>query len=145
MIGRNRAIAAWSVTVAYAGALAVASLLPSGTGALRGWDAALSPTLQNVLHVPAYAALVILASLAVSVSPRTGRSGILWVALACGVFGAGLESAQAGIPGRMASALDVMLNTAGVAAGALTLLLCGARGPWRHPLSKARNEAETAS
>lgn len=44
----------WLLVLFYGLILAIASLLPSGTGPLNGWDASLSPSLQNLLHFPAY-------------------------------------------------------------------------------------------
>ena len=106
------------ITAAYVLALAAASLLPSGTGPLRGWDTALAPSLQNALHVPAYAVLLLLA--AASLARPTGLSNIAIAVIACGCFtyGAALEFAQAAIPGRFGSLTDILLNAVGVAAGA---------------------------
>ena len=115
MIRRKKVILA--VTCLYVLLLSAASLLPSGTRALGGWDLSISPDLQNALHVPAYAALQILATLCVWSLLRAGLAAGLWVALACCLFGSLLECAQAFIPGRMASLTDVLLNLAGVAAG----------------------------
>ena len=103
----------WVITAAYAALLAALSLLPSGTGLLSGWDTAISATLQNLLHVPAYAALVALIAWAL------GRPTLPWlglVALACCAFGGLLECAQAMIPGRFGSVTDMLLNVAGAAA-----------------------------
>ena len=104
----------WVITAAYAALLAALSLLPSGTSLLSGWDTAISPTLQNLLHVPAYAALVALIVWALG-RPTLPRLGL--VALACCAFGGLLECAQAVIPGRFGSVTDTLLNVAGAAAG----------------------------
>lgn len=111
------------VMFVYAGVLAVVSLLPSGTGVLGGWDRAIAPTVQNVLHVPAYCVLFLLGILCLRNSTRTGFVVILIVVLACGAFGVGLEFAQAFIPGRMGSILDVLLNFAGVGMGLFAVIL----------------------
>jgi len=124
--------------LAYASALAIASLLPSGTGSLRGWDSAISPGIQNLLHVPAYAVLFVLASLAAASAGRRGLRTLIWVGLACCAFGAALEAAQAAIPGRMGSPLDALLNVAGVAGGALATLL------WRTSFRRTPPGAEAA-
>lgn len=107
----------------YVGVLAVVSLLPSGTGVLGGWDRSIAPTIQNVLHVPAYCVLFLLGMLCLRNSTRAGFVVILTVVLACGAFGAGLEFAQAFIPGRMGSVVDVLLNFAGVGLGLLAVIL----------------------
>jgi len=58
-MSRRNGKLAWLITLGYAVVLTVVSLLPSGgTGPLAGWDTAISPGLQNLLHVPAYGVLV---------------------------------------------------------------------------------------
>jgi VanZ family protein len=109
----------WSLAILYAGLLAVGSALPSGTGPLKGWDASLSPGVQNLLHFPAYALLAALVLLAVG--KPAGAAPILPImaaALSCVAYGALLEGLQAaGIPGRTGSVSDVIWDTAGVATG----------------------------
>ncbi len=114
--------AARGIAGAYILLLAVVSLLPSGTGVLGGWDTTISPGLQNLLHIPAYAVLVILVVLALRPSFKTGLTGMAWVSLGCCVFGVVLEFAQAVIPGRTGSLTDVLLNAAGVVIGCLTAI-----------------------
>ena len=109
----------WVVTAAYAALLAAVSLLPSGTGLLSGWDTAVSPRLQNLLHVPAYGVLVALIVWALG-RPTLPRLGL--AALACCAFGGLLECAQAVIPGRFGSVTDMLLNLAGAAAGVPVVL-----------------------
>jgi hypothetical protein len=48
----------WFATATYAALLAVGSLLPSGASAPLQWDAALTPSVQNALHVPMYGGLL---------------------------------------------------------------------------------------
>ncbi len=112
----------WAVTAAYAILLAIGSLLPSGSDVLGGWDAAISPTLQNALHAPAYTGLVILGSLAWG-RPSLGRLAL--IALACVALGALLEFAQAWIPGRTASLTDGLANTGGAVVGCLAMGVWG--------------------
>ncbi len=114
---RRSAGAWWAVTAAYGLALATASVLPSGEDAPGGWDKAISPSLQNALHVPAYAGLAWLACAAWSRSGGMHLRQVLAVFVAAVVFGVALEFAQAGIPGRTASAWDAVLNVAGAAVG----------------------------
>ncbi len=73
----------WITTWAYILALVAATILPSGTNTFGGWDLAVTPALQNVLHVPAYALLAILVFLALSTSHTLGGREILWIGLAC--------------------------------------------------------------
>ena len=132
----GRAIRA--AAVGYALVLAAVSLLPSGAGPLGGWDAAVSPRIQDLLHVPAYAALFVLASVAAASADRRGPGTLILIALACCALGVGLEAAQAAIPGRMGSLADALLDLAGVAAGALAVIL------WRASAGRTRPGPEAA-
>ncbi len=110
----------WLAAGAYALTLALVSLLPSGDSAPAQWDKAISPTTQNVMHVPAYAVLAIL------MCGLVGRgiiTRVLPAFLACGAYGGILECAQAAIPGRMGSFSDALLNVVGAAAGCLAMLV----------------------
>jgi len=98
------------------------SLLPSGTDMVGDWDAAISPGLQNMLHVPAYIALVILAFLALCPSFNIRLMGIVLLSLSCCIFGMMLEFAQIVIPGRTGSLTDAMLNVIGVIIGSLIII-----------------------
>jgi len=125
-------------TAGTAVALALVSLLPSGQGRLAGWDAALSPSLQNLLHVPAYAVLTVLAALAASSAPRAGAGLLIGAALACSVFGAALEYFQTIIPGRTGSAMDAGLNAVGAAVGAVVVAV------WQRGCPRRRRDAATS-
>lgn len=110
---------------AYVAALALVSLLPSGSQAPGGWDASISPGLQNLLHVPAYTALVLLAAWAV---PAARRGPVLaLLAVACCAYGVALEFAQGYIPGRTGTATDALLNAAGAVLGLLAFWAVGRR------------------
>ncbi len=120
-----KALPKWSIWItawAYILALVAATILPSGTNTFGGWDLAVTPALQNVLHVPAYALLAILVFLALSTSHTLGGREILWIGLACCAFGLLLEFLQAAIPGRMASLTDALLNLCGIVVGCLALM-----------------------
>jgi len=112
---RKRTIRA--IAVVYACALGAASLLPSGSHVLGRWDAAISTTTQNLLHVPAYAGLVVLVAIATGLSRTVRPWRLLAIAGVCLGYGLLLEVAQAAIPGRVGSATDALLNAVGVAAG----------------------------
>jgi len=107
------------LALGYAGVLAAVSLLPSGVGTLSGWDTAISPGLQNLLHVPAYGLLVWLVARAMDL--RRLRHLAL-AAAACAAFGGLLECAQAAIPGRFGSMEDMLLNLAGTVAAVPIML-----------------------
>jgi len=105
----------WVTTCGYALLLVAVSLLPSGIGPLSGWDAAVGPALQNLLHVPAYGLLV---GLTAGVAGLSRLRHLALAAACCAAFGGLLECAQAAIPGRLGSLDDVLLNAVGSAAGA---------------------------
>lgn len=121
--------------VAYVGLIALLSLLPSGTGWLRGWDASVTPNLQNLLHLPAYAVLLLLAWGCLPRPKAAGAASLLAVAATCVAYGVALEFAQTIVPGRTGSLSDVMLNAGGVGI-ALTLLLA-----WRWLMPAGKVEA----
>ena len=103
---------------AYAVALAAVSLVPSGSGAMARWDSAISPGVQNLLHLPAYALLAALAVLSLAGSGRLPPAAVLWIAAGCCAFGIVLECAQSAIPGRTGSVADALANVVGISVGA---------------------------
>lgn len=109
------------LSVAYAAALVVVSVLPSSGPGQGGWDTALSPKTQNILHVPAYTVLMIVTAAAWDAS-RSRPWRLVAVALGAIALGAALEGVQAMVPGRMGSLSDALLNAAGVGLGAVMLL-----------------------
>lgn len=112
----------WFATAAYAALLAAGSLLPSGSGPLRGWDTAITPSVQNALHVPMYGVLVMLVLAALA---RWTPVSVGAAAAVCCTYGGLLECAQAAIPGRTASVSDAVLNAAGVGVGLLAAMGLG--------------------
>jgi VanZ family protein len=127
---------AWPAAAVYWALLATASLLPSGTGPLKGWDAALAPDVQDALHLPAYSGLVILLVLAWSTRFRTGAAAVLVITVACIAFGTAMEAAQYFIPGRTCSLMDGLVNTVGAVLGCLVVIA------WRR-LRSAKAQAST--
>ena len=111
----------WFATAAYAALLAVVSLLPSGASAPLQWDAALTPNIQNVSHVPAYAILAVLATAAWLKGRPAGVAAMTICGAVCAAYGAALELAQALVPGRTASLADGVSNLAGVIVGVLAI------------------------
>jgi VanZ family protein len=114
-----------AATFVYALLLAAASLAPSDRGGLGGWDADLSPTLQNALHVPAYAVLFVLAASCLRNRASAKFVMRMVIALACGLFGGMLEWAQAFVPGRTGSLSDALVNLGGVCLGFLLVVSYG--------------------
>ncbi len=95
------------------------TLLPSGVDApLSGWDASVSPSVQNVLHLPAYALLVVLLAAAFGRSARRPWPALAAITAGCIAFGIGSEWLQAAfIPGRYGSLTDALSNTVGCVVG----------------------------
>lgn len=69
--------------------------------------------LDKLLHFSAFAALAVSSALAVS----TGRRNSVIIAAALLLYGALIEILQLRVPGRDASALDLLADAAGIAAG----------------------------
>lgn len=103
--------------VTYVILLALASLLPSGadTPYIGGWDAEISPTFQDLAHIPAYMILTILVLATMSTrNTRPSTRSVLLIAALCITFGVVLEWLQARfIAGRTGSVSDALLNTLG--------------------------------
>ena len=107
----------WIITAAYAFVLVVASVLPSGKDVLYNWDQGIAPSLQDALHVPAYAVLVVLMSASWTLPQKGGFRRLLLVLVAGCLLGVVLEVAQIWISGRGAALGDALMNVVGVLAG----------------------------
>jgi VanZ family protein len=107
----SRLVFVWLPVVAWAGLIFALSSIPDlGTG-LGGWDL----VLRKAAHVAEYAILGALLTRAV-VSP--------WAAFALGtLYALTDELHQHFVPGRQASVLDVLIDAAGVAVGAVAVRL----------------------
>ena len=78
-----------------------------------------TPVIQNMLHIPAFAILSIL-WLSVLKTCQTDRGKrLIFVLLLATAFGIVNELIQMGVPGRYAGTLDLCLNTVGVLTGVL--------------------------
>lgn len=82
----------------------------------------INPTMQNILHVPAFAILSIL-WLQVLKQQRNAGKGILFVLLMSAGFGILNELIQLSIPGRYPSVIDICFNTIGALCGVLLYLI----------------------
>lgn len=79
----------------------------------------LQPSVQNFLHIPLYGLLQWLWMRAFQKPERSGAAVIGLAALIVGVYGIFDEIHQAFVPGRYASAQDVLLNIVGMFCAAL--------------------------
>jgi len=119
-MSRRRSARFWSgCLLAYAILLAAVSLLPGGDAAPLKWDSSITPTMQDIGHVLAYAILALLALGMARASHRLSVAGVVLIFVACCGLGALLEAGQWFIPGRTCSPSDALANVAGVAAGTL--------------------------
>ena len=85
------------------------------------------PSVQNALHVPAYAALTLAWRWALGAwlrTPSAAAFGACVIASACGVLD---EWNQSFVPGRFASLTDIALDVAGVALGIWLAAWMGSR------------------
>jgi len=117
----------------YMALLAFASLMPVNP------DSALGATetrrfVNNLLHVPAYTMLAVgwVVCLERWTARASGlRTAVVAFALAA-LYGGLLEAAQAWVPGRVASAGDLLLNTGGAACGLAFAILWKRRSESSH-------------
>jgi|SRR5688500_10840615 len=117
----SRLASAWLPVVAWAALIFTLSSIPDlGTG-LGGWDLAL----RKAAHVAEYAVLGALLFRALSLAghPFHAASTVAWAWLIGATYAASDELHQHFVPGRQASALDLVLDAAGVAVGALAIRL----------------------
>ena len=133
-----------AAAIVYTALLTLTSLLPSGTGPLKGWDASVSPDLQDALHLPAYGGLVVLWVLAWSTRFRAGTAAVLLITLLCIAFGAAMETAQYFIPGRTCSLNDGLVNTLGTTLGCIGVIAWRRLRPAKTPVSNSPRVQESA-
>jgi len=97
------------VTLGYMCVLFILSSIPGG----RENGPLVSPTVADVLHVPAYGLLALLWILTLRVHGVTDYRSMYVAFLVASAYGTLTELNQVWIPGRFPSALDVMFNVAG--------------------------------
>jgi len=120
--------AVWVIVTLYTAGLVLGSVLQPGSKLASGWDTAITPSLQNVLHFPCYAGLALLLTQALW---STGGRQAWYVPLAAVLtmlMGLVLEGVQAYIPGRTASLADAVVNGFGAAFAGLAMQLIADRG-----------------
>jgi len=116
-VNRRAALALWFMTFLYLIILAYGSLLPSGKRLplIGVWDASLSSAMQNMLHMPAYALLMICVSLSMSATLRYRPLAVILSVITSFGIGIFMEHAQGSVAGRTVSNVDILLNGAGIA------------------------------
>ena len=77
----------------------------------------LTPTLQNLLHIPAFAGLALLVMRSRLGAGVDARKRSLFVFAACAASGVVCELIQIYVPGRFAGADDALFNAVGVLVG----------------------------
>ncbi len=123
------AAAVWILAGAYAFMLIQANRLYDGQYLpfLGVWNSGLSSDMQNILHMPAMALLMVLVSLALSTVLRRRFWVVVLSLMICIAAAFMLEKMQGGIAGRQNRLSDVLVGAAGIALG-----LPGAMA-WRWP------------
>ena len=103
-----------AITIAYMSLILATSLVPQFR--IRDFMT-LSPIIQNMLHIPMFAALSIL-FLQIARNYDLGRrkAGVLTFVF-CGIFGLLNEIIQTFVPGRFGGLMDIGLNSMGAIAG----------------------------
>ena len=106
--------------VAYMALILLTSLIPMD-GNIQGLRSMvdLKPTLQNLLHIPAYGILTVLGLGLAGVDETNRLKKITLVLLLVMAFGILNEAVQMLIPGRYAGVMDLGLNTIGALSGLL--------------------------
>jgi VanZ family protein len=104
----------------------------------------MTPAVQNALHVPAYAALTLAWRWALGAWMRSPVSCALVACAIASVCGVLDEWHQSFVPGRFASATDVVLDIAGVALGISLAAWIGSRtGAFKPPVSAQKGGSDT--
>ena len=122
----------WKIVLifAYMAALALVSVIPMDPGAAHiRFLVNMNPALQNVLHLPAYAALTILWMQVLTQRGRHGLSRLCTALLLGAGFGLANEAMQILIPGRYPSLMDTLANLAGSGLGVLVYIGVERRSP----------------
>jgi VanZ like protein len=117
----SRLASAWLPVVAWAALIFTLSSIPDlGTG-LGGWDLAL----RKAAHVAEYAVLgaLLFRALSLAGQPFHAASTVAWAWLIGAAYAASDELHQHFVPGRQASALDLVFDGVGVAFGVLAVRL----------------------
>ncbi len=121
-----------AVIISYMALIAFLSLIPMDPGASHFRVLLkVKPTLQNLMHIPAYAALTILWMQVFAQYGRKGLSRIIPALLVSSGFGLANEVAQSLIPGRYASLTDALTNLFGAGLGVLVYVTVERISPGR--------------
>ena len=125
---------AWKITlvVLYMAFIAFLSLIPMDAGATRFKILlAVKPTIQNLMHIPAYAALSILWMQVFTQYGRRGFARLVPALLVSVLFGVANEAAQSFVPGRYPSLTDALTNLFGAGSGVAVYIAAERMAPGR--------------
>jgi hypothetical protein len=117
----SRLASAWLPVLAWAALIFTLSSIPDlGTG-LGGWDLAM----RKAAHLVEYAILgaLLFRALSVAARPLPAASTVLWTWLIGATYAASDELHQHFVPGRQASAVDLIVDAVGVAVGVVAVRL----------------------
>ncbi len=111
-INRARAVLLWLIALGYLWVVYRASVsyrLP----VIGTWNRGISNELQNLLHMPAYAMLMVCMSLALTASIRFRLVGVIFSVIICFSFGVLMEYVQKTV-GRTFDKSDIILDSIGI-------------------------------
>jgi len=132
-------VSAWLLMLAYLGVVIKGSLMKPGVYIpfIGQWGSQLTPQVQDMLHLPAYAVLMCCISMALTATFRNRFFCVAMSLLFCFVTGILLEEAQKYVPGRVSSSGDMYMNFAGTLLG----LPAAVSWRWRHNTAELMAEA----
>ncbi len=111
--GQKRSL---GLLLGYMAVILVLSLIP-GSGTTGDLLGLIPSTIQNFLHVPAYALLAVLCVRTLATYRMGWRWRLTTALVLASTYGAAMEFSQTWAPGRVPSVLGFLLNLAGVVLG----------------------------
>ncbi len=109
----NQKLPTIGITVGYMAMLLILSAIPD-TSSPENQFMLLSPTIQNLAHMPAYGFLVLLWIFNLRNFGVSKRHAVMTAMIIATVYGLLMELLQMSMPGRFPSIMDCLLNVAGI-------------------------------
>ncbi len=136
----NQKLPTIGITVGYMAMLLILSAIPD-TSSPENHFMLLSPTIQNLAHVPAYGFLALLWIFNLRSSGTPRAQAVMAAMIIATVYGLLMELLQTTVPGRFPSLLDGLLNVAGIVIFTVGYLLVSSRASitWSRPGSVRSN------